>query len=988
MLRKIVFLILSINFCFTYSQIKFSKVFEKSYDELPIKFRIDNSGVYGISSFDISDDKISLTSFDNPYSYIYHNNRTEKVVQSENQLKDFVIDFRIESERLVKNKFQSPVNNKLIFKKSYLENNQSLFLDADGRLSNSVGDEINVSVINRNQLKIDFDLSNTKLLPLDFKEHIALDFPGNLGCADLIGLDKAGNIFIFIETYNSEIPLKVQRYVYTLSSNGNILSVLNIPSIKFLYTLRDFQIDAEGNLYHLLCEKERILIFKLSGLTGRVEGIINYPEEYNYSLHFNDFVGTHEFQPEIHMIGEVLSSRVEALRIGESYVLHKYSCNVSNLAPGGLIAPDGDTVKTPGWLITGSNARVPYKWGGFNSISGFTSGLNNGKFAGDIDTDGSSSYAVGVDCSGFVSRCWQLSYHASTSYMPTITSQYSSWDSLKPADAIHKVGHVRLFIERTPNGAFRVIESAGRDWDVSYWTFALSDLVNYTPRYYNSMVNDFSKQQPALLSTFVEETGKTRLNWDCDTTNVKGYRLYTSTDGGNWTLFLNENTLTTTSASVNRAQSAVYYRVSSVLNNSSLSESPWSNVLGVGEFFSRKKILIVDGFERKTGSWRGNQHTFILRYGKALQPYSLDFESVKCDLVKDNFINLRNYEMVVWMSGDESTENETFSTSEQNQVKLFLENGGKLFVTGSELGWDLYEKGNSADKAFYNQYLKASYISDNSASNSALGIANSCFDGLNFYFGQTYYEDYPDEISTYDGSTLSMKYSNNKGAGISYAGNFGSSNKAGKTIYLAFPLETTANDSAFNAVIFNAMKYFYGGKVTVIIEGLYNAASNKLNRRDTITAYLRNLFAPYSVIDSTSCIIDSITFSGQFNFSIAQTGDYFLILKHKNSIETWSKASGVQLISGISLNYDFSAADSQSYGNNLINVDGKWCIFSGDINQDGIVDLSDVGLIDLENLNFICGYTITDLNGDYIVDISDLSIADSNNLQFISKITP
>ena len=140
-------------------------------------------------------------------------------------------------------------------------------------------------------------------------------------------------------------------------------------------------------------------------------------------------------------------------------------------------------------------------WGGFSSLAQFDNGLAMGRYAGDINTDGVSAYSVGVDCSGFVSRCWQMSYHSSTSDMPNITTQYASWNDLKPGDAIHRVGHVRLFVEKMQNGSLRVVESAGRDWDVSYWTYTLSDLTTYTPRYYNNMVNDYSAQQPELLST-------------------------------------------------------------------------------------------------------------------------------------------------------------------------------------------------------------------------------------------------------------------------------------------------------------------------------------------------------------------------------------------------------------------------------------------------------------------------------------------------------
>ncbi|HMN24578.1 MAG TPA: hypothetical protein PKE38_08760, partial [Ignavibacteriaceae bacterium] len=120
------------------------------------------------------------------------------------------------------------------------------------------------------------------------------------------------------------------------------------------------------------------------------------------------------------------------------------------------------------------------------------------------------------------------------------------------------------------------------------------------------------------------------------------------------------------------------------------SESNWSNVFGVGVYSSNKKVLLVDGFERNTGSWRGPGNNFISRDGKALQTLSIDFESVKNNVVKDSLININNYDEIFWILGDESTVDETFSAVEQNLVKNFLENGGKLFFFGSEIGWDFY----------------------------------------------------------------------------------------------------------------------------------------------------------------------------------------------------------------------------------------------------------------------------------------------------------
>jgi hypothetical protein len=99
-------------------------------------------------------------------------------------------------------------------------------------------------------------------------------------------------------------------------------------------------------------------------------------------------------------------------------------------------------------------------------------------------------------------------------------------------------------------------------------------------------------------------------------------------------------------------------------------------------------------------------------------------------------------------------------------------------------------------------------VSDDAASLFVSGLPNTSLRYCSLYIGQTYDEDYPDEINPYGGSTLCMKYSTDTGAGVEYTGTFGNSSSIGKLIYLAFPLETTADDNAFDLVISNALLYF------------------------------------------------------------------------------------------------------------------------------------------------------------------------------------
>ena len=129
-----------------------------------------------------------------------------------------------------------------------------------------------------------------------------------------------------------------------------------------------------------------------------------------------------------------------------------------------------------------------------------------------------------------------------------------------------------------------------------------------------------------------------------------------------------------------------------------------------------------------------------------------------------------------------------------------------------------------------------------------------------------------------------------------------------------------------------------------------------------------------------SQIIDSVTFSGVYDFNNSPAGTYYLALKHKNCIETWSNTP-INLFSDSTVNYNFTSNITQAYGNNIVQVDAspvRFGIYSGDINQDGIIDAEDLSNVDNDAANFILGYSLSDINGDNFVDASDISRVDNN----------
>ncbi len=155
---------------------------------------------------------------------------------------------------------------------------------------------------------------------------------------------------------------------------------------------------------------------------------------------------------------------------------------------------------------------------------------------------------------------------------------------------------------------------------------------------------------------------------------------------------------------------------------------------------------------------------------------------------------------------------------------------------------------------------------------------------------------------------------------------------------------------------------------------------------DTISVELRSSTSPYNLVESVKglggqSIARIIPFATPINGI-----PYYIVVKHRNSIETWS--GGTNTFSSNALSYNFTTAASQAFGNNLVNVGGVWSIYGGDVNQDGNIGAVDLSLTDNDALNFVSGYVNSDVTGDGTVDAADLSVVDNNAFNFVSRIRP
>ncbi len=224
-------------------------------------------------------------------------------------------------------------------------------------------------------------------------------------------------------------------------------------------------------------------------------------------------------------------------------------------------------------------------------------------------------------------------------------------------------------------------------------------------------------------------------------------RVEGSEDGQNW------QTLATTTGTEASVPAMAWYRLLAV--DSSLGASQASNRYGA----TGSRWLIVDGFERRLGgSWTIPTHGFAAALGQSLgEPFSV----ASAEAVSAGLVSLDDYPRVLWMLGDESRDDVTFDERQKVAIEDYIDGGGRLLVTGSEVGY-------ATAPAFLSGVLNTRYIRDNAGTDVAQG----------YTFGVTYEEDYPDVLG---GTEVIWRYDTGGAAAVGHEH---------RTVVVGFALET------------------------------------------------------------------------------------------------------------------------------------------------------------------------------------------------------
>ncbi len=114
---------------------------------------------------------------------------------------------------------------------------------------------------------------------------------------------------------------------------------------------------------------------------------------------------------------------------------------------------------------------------------------------------------------------------------------------------------------------------------------------------------------------------------------------------------------------------------------------------------------------------------------------------------------LSQYQYVIWFTGNDWSS--TLTSTDQTNLANFLDNGGKLFITGQDIGYDI------GYASFYGNYLHASYASDDTDLYGLNGVSGDIMDeiSISIYGGDgADNQHWPSEIDPMSPATSILIY--------------------------------------------------------------------------------------------------------------------------------------------------------------------------------------------------------------------------------------
>ena len=179
--------------------------------------------------------------------------------------------------------------------------------------------------------------------------------------------------------------------------------------------------------------------------------------------------------------------------------------------------------------------------------------------------------------------------------------------------------------------------------------------------------------------------------------------------------------------------------------------------------------------------------------------------------------------------------------------------------------------------------------------------------------------------------------------------------------------------------------YYLSGSTMQPVLNNQAVANSPATQTDNITVELHHP-TTYALIDTKQTALNT---DGTVYVTFTQpAGSYYIAVKHRNTLQTWTAAT-VACTTSTPL-YNFSTAANKAMGNNQVQVQsGVWAFFTGDLNQDDFIDSNDFPDFDADSYNGVVAvYKATDMNGDGFVDGNDFPVFDMNSYNGVASVHP
>jgi hypothetical protein len=343
---------------------------------------------------------------------------------------------------------------------------------------------------------------------------IAVNVANTLGGLSILGVNSDDSFYAVVdEVAIVDSLLRVDQTVRLYSSSGDTLGVARIPLAgQHTAVAHALAMGPDGAAYALLTLPDRVEVQRLT-FSLKLKAIL--PTLAAQSLTAQDSA------PEA--LGCV--ARATMLATAQGYVNNSKYLNAANT--------DGtceNRIKPHYLAGAGVYPSVSYDLGGFDTVSGWNSLMDPNTFqAGDAPDPGNiESCSRGVDCSGFVSRVWQLPTKYWTGTIPNVSTELASVNDMRPGDVFNDADeHVMLFAGFASNG-IRVYEStSSQNFDRVVYNFRpWSMLASYSPRRYNNVCADAAPATPSGLAALPATSTQINLSWTAVSGDKDGYKVY------------------------------------------------------------------------------------------------------------------------------------------------------------------------------------------------------------------------------------------------------------------------------------------------------------------------------------------------------------------------------------------------------------------------------------------------------------------------------